>query len=82
MPARCGIILIIQWRRFALVTWGLDITSLFGVAVLTNRTWGWAREDTDFVLHAARRGLQIRNGRCGCNMFHLYHGGDKGREPE
>ena len=40
---------------------------------------GWAREDTDFVLRAARRGLKIRNGRCGCNMFHLYHGGDKGR---
>jgi glycosyltransferase involved in cell wall biosynthesis len=40
---------------------------------------GWAREDTDFVLRAVRGGLQIRNGRCGCNMFHLYHGGDKGR---
>lgn len=40
---------------------------------------GWAREDTDFVLRAARRGLQIRNGRCACNVFHLYHGGDKGR---
>jgi len=40
---------------------------------------GWAREDTDFVLRAVRGGLNIKNGRCGCNMFHLYHGGDKGR---
>jgi GT2 family glycosyltransferase len=40
---------------------------------------GWAREDTDFVLRAVRSGISIRSGRCACNMFHLYHGGDKGR---
>jgi len=40
---------------------------------------GWAREDTDFVIRAVRSGIKIRSGRCACNMFHLYHGGDKGR---
>ena len=40
---------------------------------------GWAREDTDFVIRAVRSGIKIRSGRCACNMFHLYHGGEKGR---